>query len=102
MRRHLSVGIKILLFIGLVAVLIISKMDHGIGMAGLLTFLKVTHLDLVVVLFGAIYIFATHILPHIWPVVLIVAVGSALIVMARRRAGRDSLTQRPTLLDKED
>ena len=47
-------------------------------------------------------IFVTQILPHIWPVFLIVVVGSALIFMARRRAGRDGLTHRATLLNKED
>ena len=102
MRRRLSVSVKILLVGGLLVLIVISKKDHGIVMASVLTLLKVTHLDIVVVLFGAIYYFTKDILPHIWPVVLIVVVGSALIVVARRRAGRGDHADRPTLLNKRD
>ena len=102
MRRRLSVVLKILLLVGLAAVLIISELDRGIGMAIFLTVLKATHLEVVLGFVAVGGIFVTQILPHIWPVFLIVVVGSALIFVARRRAGRDGLTHRPTLLNKED
>ena len=73
-----------------------------IGMAIFLTVLKATHLEVVLGFVAVGGIFVTQILPHIWPVFLIVVVGSALIFVARRRAGRDGLTHRPTLLNKED
>jgi hypothetical protein len=100
MRGRLSVAIQILLVVAVLVLLVVSNKGHGIIMASIYAVLKVTHLDMVVVLFGAIYYFVKDVLPHIWPVVVIVVVGSALIVVARRRTGPGLQADRRTLLNQ--